>query len=106
MHKKLLVFFLATTVCSIAMATPKTPPVPATSERISAQDLGPRFKTLDVNLDGSISQAEANADPMIASRFSALDATHDRKLSKYEFSQIIALSVLTYPLPLFGRIGS
>ena len=68
MSKKLLIVALAVLASSVAVA-------------------GDTFKALDVDNNGSISQAEAVALPSLAEQWKALDADENGELNVEEFSK-------------------
>lgn len=53
-------------------------------------DNDPGFNALDKNNDGSLTKAEAQANPDLAKRFAAADTNHDGKLSRVEYLKVMA----------------
>lgn len=50
----------------------------------------PKLAELDVNKDERLSQAEAQADPLLARQFSRFDRDDNRYISVYEYRQYLA----------------
>lgn len=55
-----------------------------------AQQLRARFAKADTDGDGALSREEAKAMPRVASRFDAIDANHDGKVTMEEIGRYLA----------------
>ena len=62
-------------------AAAAVPPAPSPAER---------FKALDVDADGALSRAEADASPALRDRFDAADTDTSGRLSETEYAALVA----------------
>lgn len=65
---------------------PADPPAPADTT-MATDTQWPEFSTLDTDGDGAISNEEARAQGLVASRFGELDGDKDGKLSSDEYKK-------------------
>lgn len=55
----------------------------------NAKSKAPSFKTIDKNVDGSISAQEAQVLPQLQAMFAEFDKDNNKKISKDEYAQFV-----------------
>jgi EF hand domain-containing protein len=79
----------AAVLCTDALAQT---PAPAPQASAAPASMSSAFSSLDANRDGRISEAEAQAVPVVARNFKDADANHDGAITPEEFSSAFKLN--------------
>lgn len=79
----------AAVLCTDALAQT---PAPAPEASAAPTSMSSAFSSLDTNKDRRISQAEAQAVPVVAQNFTDADANHDGAITPEEFASAFKLN--------------